>query len=125
MRIVNAWGFPGGRQRSMVTSEPDMIERSSGASLEWQQEPGRSGPGDDPARHALVANLRHELRNTLSAIIGFSEILLEDVEQADGPGPSIDLQCVNRAGKQILEVIIDILDPGKIEANLSNADFQR
>ncbi|MFZ0928598.1 MAG: response regulator [Syntrophobacteraceae bacterium] len=109
----------------MVTSEPDIIERSSEASLEWQQEPGRSGAGDDPARHALLANLRHELRNTLSAIIGFSEILLEDMEQADGPGPSADLQGVNRAGKQILAVIIDVLDPEKIEANLSNPDFQR
>jgi DNA-binding response OmpR family regulator/rhodanese-related sulfurtransferase len=109
----------------MVTSEPEIIEGSGGISLQWQQDPNRRGPEDGPARHALLANLRHELRNTLSAIIGFSEILLEDLEQAEGPGPSADLQCVNQAGKQILTVIIEVLDPGKIEAKLSNPDFQR
>ncbi len=109
----------------MVVGEPDIIEQSGGESLQWRQDPIRSGPGDGGAGHVLLANLRHELRNKLGAIIGFSEILLENMKEAEGPGSAYNLRCVHQAGKQILAVIIDLLDPARIAANLSSPDFHK
>ena len=37
-------------------------------------------PADDRTHRVFLANLRHELRTPLNAIIGYSEMLLEDVD---------------------------------------------
>ena len=65
------------------------------------------------AKSAFLANMSHELRTPLNAIIGYSDMLLEDLEESDYLA---DLQRINSAGKHLLELINAVLDLSKIEA---------
>jgi len=60
--------------------------------------------------------MSHELRTPMNAIIGYSEMLIEDAE-ARGQDASIsDLKKIHAAGHHLLALINDILDLSKIEA---------
>ena len=63
-------------------------------------------PGADRARGALLAHMRHELRTPVNAILGYSEMLIED--QAAGPAKD-DLRKVEAAGRNLLDLINEIL----------------
>lgn len=64
----------------------------------------------------FLATMSHELRTPLNAIIGYSEILIEEAEDAALETMSGDLQKINTAGRHLLELINDILDVSKLEA---------
>ncbi|MDS3861733.1 Cache 3/Cache 2 fusion domain-containing protein [Thermosynechococcaceae cyanobacterium BACA0444] len=65
------------------------------------------------AKSSFLANMSHELRTPLNAIIGYSDMLIEDLEESDH---LTDLQRINSAGKHLLELINAVLDLSKIEA---------
>ena len=68
------------------------------------------------AKSGFLANMSHELRTPMNAIIGYSEMLIEDAE-ARGQDASIgDLKKIHAAGHHLLALINDILDLSKIEA---------
>ena len=77
------------------------------------------------AKSCFLANMSHELRTPLNAIIGYSEILLEDINdditqnniKLDKQSLLGDLGHVNDSAKHLLGLINDILDLSKIEAN--------
>jgi sigma-B regulation protein RsbU (phosphoserine phosphatase) len=78
---------------------------------------GIFGLGSD-AQRALLANLRHELRTPINAIIGYSEILLEDLEEQQGCQQfAVDLKNIQESGTQLLSLVNAILDPKKLEAS--------
>ena len=65
---------------------------------------------------AFLANVSHELRTPLNTIIGFSEVLQDQLF-----GPLTDKQArhvgnIHRAGDQLLQLINDLLDLSKVEA---------
>jgi signal transduction histidine kinase/DNA-binding response OmpR family regulator len=64
----------------------------------------------------FLANMSHELRTPMNAIIGVSEMLLEDARDL-GHDDQIDpLERILRAAQHLLALINDILDLSKIEA---------
>jgi signal transduction histidine kinase/DNA-binding response OmpR family regulator len=64
----------------------------------------------------FLANMSHELRTPMNAIIGFSEVLLEDARDL-GHADQIDpLERIFGAAQHLLALINDILDLSKIEA---------
>jgi signal transduction histidine kinase/NO-binding membrane sensor protein with MHYT domain len=68
------------------------------------------------AKSAFLANMSHELRTPMNAIIGYSEMLLEEAEDLGQSDFIADLTKIRIAGKHLLDVINNILDISKIEA---------
>ncbi len=68
------------------------------------------------AKSTFLANMTHELRTPLNAIIGYSELLQEEAIELGEEEFVMDLASINIAGKQLLNIISDILDISKIEA---------
>src|ERR1700722_6359635 len=63
------------------------------------------------AKSIFLAKMSHELRTPLNAVIGFSEILLDDVELAGKHSrKKLDLQRINSAGQHLLSLVTDVLD---------------
>jgi signal transduction histidine kinase len=71
------------------------------------------------AKADFVASMSHELRTPLNAVIGYSQLLLDDVEDSgeDAENFVADVRKIRSAGSQLLSLIDDILDFSKIEAN--------
>ncbi|HAA57129.1 MAG TPA: hypothetical protein DCE42_20355, partial [Myxococcales bacterium] len=68
------------------------------------------------AKSFYLANMSHEIRTPLNAIIGYSELMLEDAEEYEIPTLQEDLNKVHISGKNLLTLINDVLDLSKIEA---------
>jgi signal transduction histidine kinase/DNA-binding response OmpR family regulator len=64
----------------------------------------------------FLANMSHELRTPLNAVIGYSELLQEEMEELQQTEYIPDLQKIHSAGKHLLTLINDVLDLSKIEA---------
>ena len=75
------------------------------------QEPGVAAE-DGHVRRALLANIRHELRTPINAVIGYSEMLLEDASAQEQTAVIADLQRIRDAGHQLLGLVNEILDLG-------------
>ncbi|MCT7960412.1 ATP-binding protein [Laspinema sp. D1] len=69
------------------------------------------------AKSAFFANMSHELRTPLTTIISYSDLLQEDAKELGVSNRAFfgDLQQINKAGKDLLVAIDDILDYSKIE----------
>ncbi len=69
------------------------------------------------AKSAFFANMSHELRTPLTTIISYSDLLQEDAKELGVSNRDFfgDLQNINKAGKDLLVAIDDILDYSKIE----------
>jgi signal transduction histidine kinase/DNA-binding response OmpR family regulator len=67
-------------------------------------------------KSAFLANMSHELRTPMNAIIGYSEMLLEEAEDTGEKWMGPDLEKILSSAKHLLQLINDILDLSKIEA---------
>jgi ammonium transporter, Amt family len=77
------------------------------------------------AKSVFLANMSHELRTPLNAIIGYSEMLREEAEEVGSDDLVPDLEKIRTAGKQLLDLINNILDLSKIEAGRMNLYYER
>jgi signal transduction histidine kinase len=65
----------------------------------------------------FLANMSHELRTPLNAVIGFSEIIHQQIFGAIGEARYVDYaKDIHASGTHLLQVINDILDISKAEA---------
>ena len=69
------------------------------------------------AKTAFLATMSHELRTPLNGILGFSELLKEEV--AD-PEHREYLNVIHDSGQHLLQLVSEILDLAKIEAGEMN-----
>ena len=67
-------------------------------------------------KSAFLSNMSHELRTPMNAIIGYSEMLIEEANDTGQDDFVPDLKKIHSAGKHLLGLINDVLDISKIEA---------
>ena len=67
------------------------------------------------SKSLFLANMSHELRTPLNAIIGYSEMLIDDMDESAKHEHGPDLEKIHSAGRHLLSLINDILDLTKIE----------
>jgi class 3 adenylate cyclase len=68
------------------------------------------------AVRAALAHLRHELRTPLNHIIGYSELLLEEVEGGGLAALAPPLRAVREDARRLLALINEFLAPDRVEA---------
>ncbi|MDM0044071.1 ATP-binding protein [Variovorax dokdonensis] len=80
------------------------------------------------AKSAFLANMSHELRTPLNAVIGYADLLDEDLRDAGvDPGALEDVQRIRQSARHLLGMINDVLDlsrldAGKVELHLQDCD---
>ncbi|MBX3429345.1 MAG: hypothetical protein KF779_07175 [Hyphomonadaceae bacterium] len=68
------------------------------------------------AKSMFLANMSHELRTPLNAVIGYSEIIEEDLESGDTSASAADLAKIRGSAAHLLTLINEILDLSRIES---------
>ena len=64
-----------------------------------------------------LANLRHDLRTPVGHVIGYAEMIEEDLDDEGLKAHSHDLQAIQNAGQRILGLIDDLFNPAKTSAD--------
>ena len=72
------------------------------------------------AKSQFLANMSHEIRTPLAAIIGYGETLMDP--DLDDQEKRSSAETVVRSGRHLLELVNDILDHSKIDANKLDVD---
>ncbi len=66
------------------------------------------------AKSAFLANMSHELRTPLNAVLGYSQLMRRDLSLSADHQQYLDI--INCSGAHLLELINDVLEISKIEA---------
>jgi signal transduction histidine kinase len=74
----------------------------------------------DRLKSSFLANMSHELRTPLNSILGFADVILEELDGPLTENMTNDLQLIQKNGQHLLHLINDVLDMAKIEAGRMN-----
>ena len=73
----------------------------------------------------FLARVSHEIRTPLNAIIGFSELMIDEKFGPIGSDRYRDyLRDINRSGNHVLDLVNDLLDISKIEAGEQELNYE-
>jgi signal transduction histidine kinase len=79
----------------------------------------------DRLKSGFLANMSHELRTPLNSIIGFSDVMLMELDGPLTPHMSTDLKLIQKNGQHLLHLINDVLDMAKIESGRMNLNPEK
>ncbi len=75
------------------------------------------------AKSEFLSLMSHELRTPLQSIIGYTELVIEELKAEDDPRHINDLERVISNGERLLKLINGVLDLAKIEAGRMDLDL--
>ena len=67
-------------------------------------------------KSAFLANTTHEIRSPLNVILGYSELVAENLSEAGDESQARYLDAVRRAGRRLLSTVEKIIDFAKLES---------
>jgi len=79
----------------------------------------------DRSKRRFLANMSHELRTPLTNIIGFSRLMMKEMDGALSDRQKNDLQIIYHNGQHLLGLINDLLDVSQIEAGLMELELRQ
>lgn len=116
-RLVTGFNKLADRLRESYGSLERKVEERTGELARANLELRGAKEAAEAATHAkgvFLANMSHEIRSPMSAILGYTELMLDpqgtESDRVNG------LQTIQRNGQHLLQLINDILDMSKIEA---------
>lgn len=81
---------------------------------EGEEERTEAAPPDpERVKQAALSHVRHELKTPINAILGYSEMLLEDLDE-DTKEFADDLSRIRAAGRSLLGLVDEILSPARV-----------
>ncbi len=81
----------------------------------------RAALAANQSKSEFLANMSHEIRTPMAAILGYADVLLGHLDDPDNRNCVL---IIKRNGRYLLELINDILDLSRIEANKLDIDFE-
>lgn len=93
----------------------ELVSRFTAAEKRYRQDLGRALTYDQD-RSAFLAALSHELRTPLNAILGFSDVLLSEVDGPLSEDAHENLEIIRTSGRHLASLIDDILDLSALES---------
>jgi signal transduction histidine kinase len=115
VRNRDEFGMLADRMNHMSQELRQLYEKQRAAGLELQRLNSRLTEASK-AKSEFLANMSHELRTPMNAILGFIEMLLDDLYGEVPENLREPLTDVQVNGKHLLDLINDVLDLSKIEA---------
>ena len=69
------------------------------------------------AKTEFLANMSHEIRTPMTAVLGFADLLAEDLDDGKPPAAVLPhVRTIQSSGEALLAILDDLLDLSKIEA---------
>lgn len=96
---------------------------------EWEiemEEAKASAEAANRAKSTFLANMSHELRTPLTAVLGYTELIEDDLRDQGSTEILADLNKITVNARHLLQLINDVLDLSKIEAqkmDVHSVDF--
>jgi len=79
----------------------------------------------DRMKDQFLANVSHELRTPLNSILGFSQVLLNDMDGKLNKRQNEDVSIIHKNGLHLLQLINDILDISRIKSGKVNLVLEK
>jgi signal transduction histidine kinase len=77
------------------------------------------------AKSRFLASMSHELRTPLNAVIGYAELISEDIQSGSPPRDTGDLDHIVGSARHLLALIDQVLDLAKVEAGKMEVERRR
>lgn len=106
-----------------LEAERDSLEQRVSERTSELQQTSRALEAASRAKSLFLNTMSHELRTPLNGILGYAEILLEDLEA--GSGDVADARKIIASGQRLQKMVENVLDLTALEAGRASVDLQK